>query len=113
MGAIGDRLAQRQRQRHSISVPEWGDDGVPLLIYFTDVTAGDLDKLQRKHKDFLNNMTMGVMVDLIINKVEDADGNRMFTLEDKMTLMGESVTLIGDIAGRLFTVTPVEEQEKN
>lgn len=113
--SIGKRIAEKQnKQRRTIDVPEWGEDNTPLLIYVSDVTAGDLDKLQRKHKDFLNNMTIAGMVDLIILKAEDADGNRMFTLEDKFTLMGEPVNLIGDIAGKLFgSVASVEDQEKN
>ena len=74
----------------------------------------DQTTMQRKHKDFLNNMTIAGMVDLIILKAEDADGNRMFTLEDKFTLMGEPVNLIGDIAGKLFgSVASIEDQEKN
>ena len=113
--SIAKRIAEKQkRQRRTIDVPEWGEDGTPLLIYVSEVTAGDLDKLQRKHKDFLNNMTIAGMVDLLILKAEDADGNRMFSLEDKFTLMGEPVNLIGDIAGKMFGgVASVEDQEKN
>jgi hypothetical protein len=113
--SIAKRIAEKQnRQRRTISVPEWGEDGTPLLIYVSDVTAGDLDKLQRKHKDFINNMTIAGMVDLLILKAEDADGNRMFSLEDKFTLMGEPVNLIGDIAGKMFSdIASVEDQEKN
>ena len=115
MGAIGNRIAAKQQKaRRSIPVDAWGEDGAPLLVYFTDITAGDLDKLQRKHKDFLNNQTIAGMVDLIIAKAEDEDGNRMFTLEDKFTLMGEPISLIGDVAGRMFGgIETVEEQEKN
>lgn len=115
MGAIGNRIAAKQQKaRRSIPVEAWGEDGAPLLVYFTDITAGDLDKLQRKHKDFLNNQTIAGMVDLIIAKAEDEDGNRMFTLEDKFTLMGEPISLIGDVAGRMFGgIETVEEQEKN
>lgn len=113
--SIGKRIAEKQaKQRRSIDVPEWGEDNTPLQIYFTEISAGDIDKLQRKHKDFLNNMTIAGMVDLIINKAEDADGNRMFTLEDKFTLLAEPVNLIADIAGRMFGgVETVEDQEKN
>lgn len=113
--SIAKRIAEKQqRQRRTIDVPEWGEGDVPLLIYSSDITAGDIDKLQRKHKDFLNNMTIAGMVDLIIIKAEDADGNRMFSLEDKFTLMAEPVNLIADIAGKLFGDTQsIEDQEKN
>lgn len=112
---LGEQIAARRAlQRNRIEVFEWGEDGEPLVIYSGSITAGDIDKLQRKHKDFLSNMTVTGMVDLIIAKAEDVDGKRLFTLEDKMYLMKESVTLISDIAGRMFgDVETVEDAEKN
>ena len=112
---LGEQIAaRRQRDRKVIRVDEWGEDGQPLVIYSGSITAGDIDKLQRKHKDFLNNMTISGMVDLIITKAEDADGKRLFTLEDKMFLMGDSVALIADIAGQMFSdVETVGDAEKN
>ena len=112
---LGEQIAaRRSRERKVIDVMEWGEDGQPLIIYCSPITAGDIDKLQRKHKDFLNNMTINGMVDLIIAKAEDADGKRMFTLEDKTFLMGDSVALIADIAGKMFgDVESIEYAEKN
>jgi len=112
---LGEQIAaRRNRDRKVIKVDEWGEDGQPLVIYSGSITAGDIDKLQRKHKDFLNNMTISGMVDLIITKAEDADGKRLFTLEDKMYLMGDSVALIADIAGQMFSdVESVGDAEKN
>jgi phosphopantetheine adenylyltransferase len=112
---LGEQIAaRRQADRKMISVYEWGEDGEPLVIYSGPITAGDIDKLQRKHKDFLNNMTINGMVDLIIAKAEDADGKRLFTLEDKMYLMKESVALIADIAAQMFNGTmSIEDAEKN
>ena len=112
---LGEQIAARRAlQRKQIEIVEWGEDGNALIIYCGPITAGDIDKLQRKHKDFLNNMTITGMIDLIIAKAEDADGKRLFTLEDKMYLMKESVTLISDIAGKMFgDVDTVEDAEKN
>ena len=112
--SLGNQIAaNRNKERRVIEVPEWGGDA-PVLLYVGAITAGDMDKLQRKHKDFLNNMTIAGMIDLIIAKAEDADGNRVFTLEDKATLMREPVNLIADIAGKMFgDIASVEEQEKN
>jgi len=112
---LGEQIAARRAlQRKQIEVVEWGEEDQPLIIYCGPITAGDIDKLQRKHKDFLNNMTITGMIDLIIAKAEDADGKRLFTLEDKMYLMKESVTLISDIAGKMFgDVDTVEDAEKN
>ena len=112
--SLGSKIAEkRNKQRRTIEVPEWGDDA-PLSIHVSAITAGDIDKLQRKHKDFLNNMTIAGMVDLIISKAENADGKRLFTIEDKMYLMGDSVALIADIAGQMFgEVESIEYAEKN
>ena len=50
---LGERIAaKRQAQRRIIEVPEWGDDA-PLKIWVSPMTCSDVDKLQRKHKDFL------------------------------------------------------------
>jgi len=113
--SLGSKIAEKRNnvQRRTIEISEWGDDA-PLSIYVSPVTGGDIDKLQRKHKDFLNNMTIAGMVDLIIAKAEDADGNRLFTLEDKYTLLAEPVDLIAIIAAQIFTdAKSIEEQEKN
>ena len=85
-----------------------------LFVFDGAITAGDIDKLQRKHKDFLNNMTMAGMVDLIILKAETKDGEKAFTLEDKPILMRESVNVIADLAGQMFSdVATIEDHEKN
>ena len=112
---LGEQIAaRRHRERKIIKVDEWGENGQSLIIYSGPITAGDIDKLQRKHKDFLNNMTIAGMIDLIIAKAEDADGKRLFTLEDKIYLMGDSVALIADITGQMFgDVDAVEVAEKN
>ena len=112
---LGEQIAARRAlQRKQIEVVEWGEDGNALIIYCGPITAGDIDRLQRKHKDFLNNMTITGMIDLIIAKAEDADGKRLFTLEDKMYLMKESVALISDVAAQMFgDIQTVEDAEKN
>ena len=113
--SLGERIAaQRQKQAHIIEVPEWGEDGAPLLMYVSPVTAGDLNKIQRKHKDFLTNQTVDAMVDLLILKAGDADGQRLFTLADKVYLMGEPIEVISRISQEMFgDVASVEDFEKN
>ena len=113
--SLGKRIAERrQKQARVIDVPEWGEDGVPLQIYVYPITAGDLNKIQKKHKNFLNETTMDGMIDLIILKACDADGNRLFTLEDKVHLMNENVEVISPIAAKMFgDIETVEDAEKN
>ena len=97
--SLGERIAaRRQKQARVIDVPEWGEDGAPLQIHVYPITAGDLHKIQKKHKNFLNDMTIDGMVDLIVLKAGDADGNRLFTLADKTHLMDEPLPVISSIA---------------
>ena len=72
-----------------------------------------MDKVQRKHPNFLQSMTMAGMVEIIVMKSEDKEGNKLFGLDDKPTLMREPLGLITRIAGALMTTASVEEQEKN
>lgn len=100
--------------RRSVEVTEWLVDDQPVTLYCSPITAGDIDKLQRKHKDFLNNMTIAGMVDLIILKAETKEGEKAFTLEDKAILMRERVNVISYVAGEMFgSPDSVEDQEKN
>ena len=113
--SLGKAIAERrQKQARVIEVPEWGEDDAPLLMYVFPITAGDLNKIQKKHKNFLNETTMDGMIDLIILKACDADGNRLFTLEDKVHLMNENVEVISPSAAKMFgDIETVEDAEKN
>lgn len=111
---LGERIAaKREAARRQIEVAEWGDDA-PLVIYSGPLTCADVDKLQRKHKDFLQSMSIAAMVDLIIQKAEDKDGEKLFTLEDKPFLMREQIAVVSRIAAQMFAgVQSVEDHEKN
>jgi len=113
--SLAKRLASRQdAARKSIEVPEWGeDDSSPQIVYYGPFLAIEMDKVQRKHPNFLQNMTMAGMVEIIVMKAEDKDGNKLFGLEDKPTLMREPLTLITRVAGAFMSSDTVEEQEKN
>ena len=113
--SLGEQIAARRiKQKRTIEVPEWGEDNTPLILYASAVTAEDINKLQRKHKNFLNDMTGDGMVDLIIMKAETKDGEKAFTLEDKPFLMSEKVSIIAELSAKMFGETvSVEEQEKN
>ena len=113
--SLGKMIAEkRNRQRRIIEVHEWGEDDAPLLVYASAITAGDLNKIQGKHKNFLNDMTVDGMVDLIILKAEDSEGKKLFTLEDKVYLMAEDMATIAGIAEKMFgDIGSIEEAEKN
>ena len=111
---LGERIAaKRQAARRIIEVAEWGDDSA-LQMWVSPLTCADVDKLQRKHKDFLQNMSIAAMVDLIIQKAEDKEGEKLFTVEDKPFLMREQITVVSRVAAEMFaTIITTEEHEKN
>lgn len=115
MSALASKIAAKraERERQHVDVEEWGDDGEPVRLYFTEVTARDIEKIQRKHPNFLANTTMAAMVDTLIVKCEDEKGEPAFTLEDKPILMGEPVGVIAKVFGAVFSADSVEEKEKN
>ena len=115
MSKLSERIRANRdgRDRQSIEVEEWGEDGTPLQLYFGPVTGRDIDRVQRKHNDFLTNPTMASMVDMIIIKAEDTEGEKLFTIEDKQVLLGEPISTIGNVFGAVFNATSIEEQEKN
>lgn len=113
--SIAKRIAAKraEKAREVVEVPEWGEEGEPLRLFFTSVTARDIEKVQRKHPKFLSDVTMAGMVDMIIEKCEDDKGEKAFTLEDKPILMGEPVGLVTRVFSAVFSSTSVEEHEKN
>lgn len=112
---LAKRIAAKRadKERGQVDIEEWGEDDKPLTLFFNYITARDIEFLQRKNKDFLTNPTMSGMVELIIRKCEDKDGEKVFTLEDKPVLMGETIGTIASVFGAIFENITVEEQEKN
>jgi len=113
--SIAKRIAaKRSEQERSIAeVEEWGEAEQPLRLFFGPVTARDIEKVQRKHPNFLTSTTMGAMVEMIIAKCEDEAGEKAFTLEDKPILMGEPIGVIAKLFGNVFAADSIEDHEKN
>ena len=112
--SLGKKLMELRsgRERKQIEVSEWAE--IIPCIYVRPLSAGDVDKIQRKHKDFINNPTVAAMVDLIILKAEDENGDKLFSLEDKAFLLGEELSVISAVAQEMFNdVTSAEVAEKN
>lgn len=113
MGLGAQIASRRKHQRVCVPVPEWGDDQA-LEVYAGPLTCFDLDKIQKKHKDFLSSQSIEGMVDLIILKAEGKDGEKLFTLEDKPHLMREPLAVVARVSAELLSsVASIEEQEKN
>lgn len=65
-----------------IEVPEWGDENGPLIIYADPCTLADKGKIKvRAERDEIDGL-----IYVLILKAKDAQGEPLFTLEDKHAL---------------------------
>jgi hypothetical protein len=112
---LAKRIAAKraEQQRGFLDVEEWGEADTPLRLYFAQVSARDIEKVQRKYSNFLTQPSMSSMVEMIILKAEGDDGEKLFTLEDKATLLGESVGVIAKVFNAVFNAESAEDHEKN
>jgi hypothetical protein len=115
MGLAKELRNRRKVDAKEVIVPAWGDDSGAFKMYCRPITCYDLDVLQKKHPNFLNNTTIGAMVDLICMKATDESGEKLFgSAEDRMDLMGEETNIISEIANQMFAdMDSVEAHEKN
>lgn len=111
--SIAKRIAERTGSKKHIEVAEWGEPGKPEKVYYGPLLAGELNRIQRKHPSFLTSASLEAMVDLIILKAENGQGEKLFTLEDKAVLMREEVGVISTIAAAFMSATTADEHEKN
>ena len=111
--SIAKRIADRTSAKRHIDVPEWGEEGKPEKVYYGPLLAGELNRIQRKHPTFLSSASLEAMVDLIILKAENGQGEKLFTLEDKAILMREEVNVVSTVAAAFMSGDSIEEQEKN
>lgn len=107
------RIAERTSTRKHIEVPGWGEKDSPVKVYYGPLLAGELNRIQRKHPQFLNNASFEAQIDLIILKAETGQGDKLFTLEHKAGLMREEVSIISTVAAALMSGDTVEDAEKN
>jgi hypothetical protein len=66
-----------------IEVAEWGEEGKPLIIYCSPFTLAEKRNLFRGAK----NDDLGVLVDAIVLKAKDGEGNKVFKLDDKLSII--------------------------
>lgn len=105
----GIKSRQAEETRREITVDAWEN----ATVYAKRVTAGDLDKVSRKHPNFIQSPTSAAMIELIIMKAEEVDGNKMFTLEHKSALLREPLEVIALLFGALMGPVDEAEHEKN
>tara|TARA_R100001086_G_scaffold138687_1_gene72643 strand:- start:1669 stop:2043 length:375 start_codon:yes stop_codon:yes gene_type:complete len=122
---ISERLKQMQsdQEMYPVTLPGLGEDGSDLVVYFNKLTVREDEKLRKKHPTFYKAMTDGdipsfsAMVDLIILKCKDEEGNSIFAQADSMYLLNQDVGYITGIATamleKLFDIPTVETIEGN
>ncbi len=111
MGLAKELRNRRELVRREVIVPAWSDaDGQPFKMYCRAITCYDLNELQKKHPQFLENTTIAAMVDLIVMKAEGEDGEKLFTAaEDRIDLMGEETGVVSEIANQMFAMVETQE----
>jgi len=116
MGLAKELRARRKLNARKIEVEAWADpDGQPFAMYCFPLTCYDVNELQKRHPKFMENTTMAAMIDLIIMKASDENGDKLFTsAEDRMDLLGEETNVISAIAEQMFAeIQTIEDHEKN
>lgn len=113
MSKMGERIAKRVKDDISFEVEAWGEGDDSLTIYHGPFTAGEMNRIQRKHPGFLGNPTLEAFVDIIILKAKEKGGEAMFDLKDKVILLREEVGVISMVANSLMSGESQEELEKN
>jgi hypothetical protein len=92
-----------------IEVAEWGEEGKPLIIYCSPFTLGEKRNLFKGAK----NDDLGVLVDAIVLKAKDSEGNKIFKLDDKLTLLNNAdANVISYVATAMLAGISYEEAEK-
>ena len=93
-----------------IEVPEWGENGVPLIIYSTPFTLAEKDRIFKGSQE----QSLKVLVDCIILKAKDDKGDSIFTLEHKRDLMNSvSPDVIVRISNEMISQPNVDDLVKN
>jgi len=92
-----------------IEVAEWGEEGKPLVIYCNPFT------LAEKRNLFKGARTddLAVLVDAIVLKAKDEEGNKLFKLDDKKVLMNNAdPEVIARVSTEMLNTVSLEDAEK-
>ena len=96
----------------SIEVEECAvEDGKPSVIYWNPITLAEKNKLFKASNN-LNDVS--ILADIVIMKAIDQDGKKLFTIEDKISIMNkvDSDVLSKVATAMVQSITP-DEVKKN
>ena len=92
-----------------IEVSEWGEEGKPLIIYCQPMTLAETRNLFKGAK----NDDLGVMVDVIVLKSKDGNGEKIFKLDDKQVLLNNAdPSVIARVSKEILNSVSYEDAEK-
>ena len=92
-----------------IEVSEWGEEGKPLVVYCQPFTLAEKRNLFKGAK----NDDLGVLVDAIVLKAKDSEGNKIFKLDDKQVLLNNAdPNVIARVATEMLNSVSYEDAEK-
>lgn len=109
--AIDNVVAHFDSQEiRKIEVKEWGTEDKPLEIFCKPLTLQESKRLYK----MANSSDLEVMVYAVITKALDAEGEKIFNLGDKESLMNKAdVGVLSDVASQILgSLTPEEATEK-
>jgi hypothetical protein len=109
--SVIDRVKEHFESKgiNKIEVAEWGEEGKPLEVYSKPFTLAEKRNLYKNAK----NDDLGVLVDAIVLKSLDKDGNKIFKLDDKQTLLNKAdPDVIARVATLMLNSISSEEAEK-
>ena len=93
------------QERSHFYVPEW-----ELDLYMSPLSLREQDKINARGKE----SPYQIAVYALILKAEDEQGEKLFTLDDKVTLLNNvSFMTVEKIITAMFNSGGVEESEKN
>jgi len=99
-----------QKPVRRIEIPEWGDDEGPLVVFSEPFTLRDQGKISTITK---NQPESEVLAELLVMKLIDDQGNKVFTVEDKQALRTSvDAQVVACVANQIMGVNE-EELEKN
>lgn len=110
MSAIDRAVAHFDAQEvKSLSVEEWGDESGPLVIYAKPLTLNESQKLYRLSK----KNELELLAYALIHKALDSDGEKMFTMDDKVKLLNSvDVAVLTKVGTWIMGTDDVETAEK-
>lgn len=107
---LSDLHLAQEVERKLIEVPEVLHKGEPLSFFVSEMTCREMDKITKKHKDL---GSMEAMIEVIIMKAQDENGEKAFSLEHKPFFMNRDPKIVARIFNQVFNAIGVEEHEKN